>query len=129
MKRAFFNKQFAGLVAAYSMAQKLPEETQDVYWEMLKDMDEEDFAEAVKECLGDCKFFPTIAELGEAAFPAKQELGAGQIWTKNGWDYPMVKVTWQTQLARIKRKEELKAIKSDPLRPLIESLANAKAVK
>jgi len=69
MTRQFFNKQFAALVTAYVVAAKLTDEAQDVYWEMLKDMPEKDFAKAIKQVIATCKFFPTIAEIGEAVFP------------------------------------------------------------
>lgn len=67
MTRQFFNQQFAALVAAYTYAQKAPEVGQDVYWEMLHGIAEREFVHAVKSCLLTCKFFPTIAELAEAA--------------------------------------------------------------
>lgn len=66
MNREFFNEHFAALIAAYVYAQKAPEEGQDVYWEMLRDMPEANFSHAVRSCLAGCKFFPTIAELIEA---------------------------------------------------------------
>lgn len=67
MTRQFFNQQFAAMVAAYAYAQKAPEVGQDVYWEVLKGMSEREFAHGVRSCLLGCKFFPTIAEIAEAA--------------------------------------------------------------
>lgn len=71
MKREFFNKQFAALVNAYTISQKLSAEAQDVYWAMLERIPEQAFANGVRTCLGNNKFFPTIAELGEASLPTK----------------------------------------------------------
>jgi hypothetical protein len=69
VKREFFNQQFAALVSAYTIAQKLSDESQDVYWEMLKDIPEEKFAAGVRKCLAELKWFPTISELGNASLP------------------------------------------------------------
>jgi hypothetical protein len=71
MKRETFNKQFAVIVNAYTIAQKLSDEAQDVYWEMLKDIPEDKFLMGVRLCLATCKFFPTIHELGQASLPTK----------------------------------------------------------
>ena len=68
MTREFFNQHFAVLVNVFIAAQ-LTAEAQDIYWEMLKDIPQEKFGEGVKHCIATCKFFPTIAELGEASLP------------------------------------------------------------
>jgi len=77
MKRETFNKGFAALVTAYTISSKLSDESQDVYWEMLQGLDDAVFDRGVKACLADCKFFPTIAELGEACLPVN---GLGYNW-------------------------------------------------
>lgn len=68
MKRETFNLNFTALVKAFfHSGQKIDPETQDVYWEMLKDIRDEYFTAAVRFCLVECKFFPTIFELTEAS--------------------------------------------------------------
>lgn len=71
MTREFFNRQFAVLVMAYLPAQKLPDQTQDVYWTMLQGIPADKFSAGVKKCLAELKWFPTIHELGESSLPAK----------------------------------------------------------
>jgi hypothetical protein len=100
MKREFFNTQFAALMNAYTIAHKLGGEAQDVYWEMLKDIPEREFAYAVRYCLGSCRYFPTIAELGEAAFPTREELGP-----YNPYRYTEPRqVGWYEQVQRLQKK-------------------------
>ena len=99
MKREFFNRQFAALCAAYAISNKLSDESQDVYWELLQDISEKDFAVGVRACLASCKFFPTIAELGDASLPPLIESGPW-VQTKNGMDRMPVKIGWQKQIER-----------------------------
>ena len=96
MNRKFFNTQFAALVNAYTIAQKLSDESQDVYWEMLKDIPEDKFAVGVKECLGHCKFFPTIAELGAASLPPIRD----KMAPLPPIDHPWPTIDWREQLRR-----------------------------
>lgn len=97
MTRDFFNKQFAALVNAYTISQKLSDEAQDVYWEMLKDIPEKEFIDGVRHCLGACKFFPTISELGEASLPTISESAP-----YNPWIYTEPRqVRWQEQVTRL----------------------------
>lgn len=73
MKREFFNQQFAALVNAYAISNKLADESQDVYWTMLRGIPDDKFAAGVRRCLADLKWFPTIHELGEASLPKKMK--------------------------------------------------------
>jgi hypothetical protein len=98
MKRETFNRQFAALANAYLTAQKLAEETQDVYWQMLQDIPDERFVQGVQLCLARCKFFPTISELGEASLPTKM-----LRVPYNPYVYiEPIKVDWREQLDRLK---------------------------
>lgn len=92
MTRDFFNKQFLALWGAFLQSQKTVQETQDIYWEMLKDLPEHAFAAAVKKCLAESKFFPTIAELGDASLPEKPFIIRGQT------RFVTVYLTWWDQL-------------------------------
>ena len=101
MKREFFNQQFAALVSAYTISAKLSDESQDVYWSMLCEIPEDRFAEAVRKCLGNSKFFPTIAELGEASYPTIEEAAPYNAFV---YHEPR-KIGWQEQVRRhIERK-------------------------
>jgi len=71
MTRKFFNLQFAALWSAFSSAQKLPPEKQDLYWSRLQKIPEDKFYASVCLSLDSCRFFPTINELGDAALPPK----------------------------------------------------------
>ena len=103
MTREFFNTQFSALLAVYYYAQKMPDEGQDVYWEMLRDLPQEKFGAGVRKCLAECKFFPTIAELGEASLPAQTRLSDYMVLTKNGYDRVPLRVTWEQQVAELPR--------------------------
>jgi hypothetical protein len=106
MTREFFNKQFAALCAAYPTSSKLGDESQDVYWEMLKDIPEPIFAAGVRRCLASSKFFPTIAELGEASLPAKTVLSDYRVPTINGLDKVPVRIGWEQQIEEIVGKRK-----------------------
>lgn len=112
MKRDLFNEQFAALCNAYTIAKKISSESQDVYWEMLKDIPGEKFTQGVRECLASCKFFPTIAELGEASMPAITDYRT----PLPPIDKERPKMNWQVQLereaVRVVQRREL------PKRPL-----------
>jgi hypothetical protein len=69
MTRDVFNTQFTALVNAYTIASKLADESQDVYWTMLQDIPDEKFIAGVRKCLAELKWFPTINELGNASLP------------------------------------------------------------
>lgn len=103
MTREFFNQQFSALLAVYYYAQKMPDEGQDVYWAMLKDLPPDRFSAGVRKCLAECKFFPTIAELGEASLPAQTRLSDYMVLTKNGYDRVPLRVTWEQQVAELTR--------------------------
>src|SRR5689334_16564526 len=101
MKRDFFNQQFAALVNAYTISHQLSDESQDVYWEMLKEIPEPNFARGVKDCLASCKFFPTIAELGNASLPPVRDKKA----PIPPIDHPWPMLNWHQQIERAKAVE------------------------
>lgn len=102
MTREFFNQQFAALANAYVMAQKLPDETQDVYWTMLQKIPEDKFAAGVRHCLANCKFFPTIAELGNASIPKVKQLAPYNPYV---YTEPRT-LDWQEQIEQQERKQD-----------------------
>ena len=114
MNREFFNKQFAALVNAYSIARKLSDESQDVYWEMLKDINDEDFADGVKTCLAECRFFPTVAELGDASMPPIPDRKA----PLPPLDRERPKINWRVQLNRREEEKQIQLEKMQRRRQL-----------
>jgi len=102
MTREFFNRQFAAMMAVYTYAQKMPDEAQDVYWEMLRDVPEQAFQSGVRKCLAECKFFPTIAELGGASLPTKRKLGR-----YNPHGESIIELDWRAQVEEVRRQREL----------------------
>lgn len=104
MRREFFNQQFSAMLAVYTYAQKLPDEAQDVYWEMLKGIPEDKFHAGIRHCLATCKFFPTISELGEASLPTIERLAP---YNPHVHTEPR-KVNWQDQVKEIEFKERQK---------------------
>ena len=109
MKRQFFNQQFAALVSAYTIGQKISDETQDVYWEMLREISEDKFGTGVMRCLASCKYFPTIAELGHASLPPIRDNRA-QI---PAVDHPWPTINWHEQIRRMHGNKFLPHGKND----------------
>lgn len=102
MKRETFNTQFVAMASAYPhAADKITPEMQDVYWEMLKGIPDEKFIAGVRECLSRCKFFPTIAELGDASRPPRLERAPYNPYV---YQEPR-QVGWQEQLQRQERAQ------------------------
>ena len=98
MTREAFNIQFTALVNAYAYAaERVTPESQDVYWEMLKGIPDEQFKIGVRACLGSCKFFPTIAELGDASLPPVEERAPYNPFTYR----PPRLIGWREQVARL----------------------------
>jgi len=110
MTREFFNKQWAGLWAAFLPAQKIVDESQDVYWRMLKDLPEDKFAAGVQKWLAAGKFFPTIAKLGYTSFRNKN------ITARGSTRFHTVYLNWHEQLLQeesIKEKIRLLEDRTD----------------
>lgn len=102
MKRDTFNTCFAALVNGYAYAaERVTPESQDVYWEMLKGIPDKQFNQGVRKCLSTCKFFPTIAELGEASLPTKTRVGR---YNPYRYSEPQ-QITWQEQIREIEQKK------------------------
>ena len=96
MTKAFFTEQFAALVAAFLPSQRLSDVSQAVYWEMLQGIPEDKFANGVRKCLATCKFFPTIAELGDAALPKIKKLGPYNPYAES-----IVTLDWRDQVKEL----------------------------
>ena len=112
MTRETFNRGFAAFFNAYVYAQeRTTKESEGVYWIMLKDIPDNIFNQAVQNCLASCKFFPTIAELGEAAYPTILEPAP---YNSHVYHEPH-KINWQEQ---VKRQIKKKAIESEKEREL-----------
>lgn len=99
MTREFFNRQFLILVKAFLYAEKnIDLESQDIYWDMLKAIPEDKFAQGVRHCLATYKFFPTIAELGQASLPTIKQIIRAPYNPYNYTEPITVKIDWQQQL-------------------------------
>ncbi|MFQ5949672.1 MAG: hypothetical protein ACE5J1_03175 [Nitrospiria bacterium] len=104
MKKETFNINFAALLAGFPN-NKITQQTQDVYWLMLKDIPADWFDRGIKECLMKCTFFPSITELGRASVPI--EIGGGRINAYNyvkEYEIPWNK-TLEKHVLRIEGKE------------------------
>ena len=70
MTKAEFNESFNILFAAYIYSQeKVNPATQEAYWVVLCDVPSDIFQQGVKQCLVECKFFPSINEIVTKMFP------------------------------------------------------------
>jgi len=67
MDRQLFNESWLSLLAVFP-SDRITEHTQAVYFQQLQDIPDEIWAEAVKEAINDCRFFPTVNELGVFCF-------------------------------------------------------------
>ena len=106
MTRETFNLGYAALLAAYSISSKLGDQSQDVYWDILHAIPDDTFTAAVRKCLADCKYFPTIAEIGKAALPT------------NGLGY-----NWRQQIERKQRAKQERL--PDNMRKLIKGIGDS----
>lgn len=75
MKQEIFKTGWATLLNAFPNNNNTPE-TQKIYWQMLVTLYDEAFEDAIRICLNECKFFPTIAELREAGSRRSFDTGA-----------------------------------------------------
>ena len=101
MKRETFNLGFAALVNGYAYAaERVTPESQDVYWEMLKGIPDEKFNQGVRKWLSTGKFFPTIAELGQASLPTKTKLAPYNPYIS----HEPRQVTWTDQVSEIEQR-------------------------
>lgn len=71
MTRAEFAREMARLAAAYRT--DVSEATATLYFEILGGLDARDLADAVRDHVTCCKWFPQVAELFDAADTFKQE--------------------------------------------------------
>ena len=61
MDKTVFQQGMAYLSAAYS--KEITKETAAVYWDQLGNLQDEPFMVAVRQTVGHCRWFPTVAEL------------------------------------------------------------------
>lgn len=111
MNRDTFNRGFATLVNGYAYAQeRVTLENQDIYWAMLKDIPDELWLTGIQKCLADCKFFPSINEIGVACCGENEEV-IDPFAKLTPWIQPTKrKVTWQENLNQILKRPDLKAL-------------------
>ncbi len=72
MNQENFTKGWAMLLTLPNSERVTPA-SQDIYWEMLKDIPDAIWARGVKDCLREKTFFPTIHDLGVACFGERKE--------------------------------------------------------
>ena len=103
MNRETFNKGFAALLNhwSYAMDRTTPE-AEEIYWYMLQEVSDEKFTDAVFRCIGECDYFPGVAQLLKRIFPPYERLPA-----YNPWGDPKARpriVTPMDQLVELKRR-------------------------
>lgn len=102
MTRQEFNLGMAALFAAFSYAQdKTTKESEDVYFEMLKEIPGEVWNEGVKQCLKECTFFPTIHDLGVACYGETKEHVEDRcdpLRFKQNYQVTIEAVSWQENM-------------------------------
>lgn len=108
MTKQAFNLAWASLLNAFSgQAERMTGESQDVYWEILRNIPDDLWAKGVKECLANCKFFPSIHELGVACC-GEQRVISDPFAHLTPWiNPPTKKITWQENLEKFLEKNKL----------------------
>lgn len=126
MERKSFNKGFAALVNAFAHAQeRISPESQEIYWTILKDIPDDLWLEGVEGCLCDCKFFPSINELG-AACCGEQEIATDPFAHLTPWVKPATRrITWRENLDKIlSRKKSAAELDRGEAARLLQDLQN-----
>jgi hypothetical protein len=119
MKKENFNTGFAGLVNGYAYAgEKVPAATQDVYWAVLQDIPDDLWEAGVKKCLAECKFFPTIHELGVACLGEVKEHMEDRcdpLRSRQNYQVRIEGVSWTENLAKeLERRNPTVALPKQP---------------
>lgn len=103
MKSNEFGLAWASFLNAWP-ANKMTEQSQAVYWEVLRDIPSNLWAAGVRRVLAECRFFPTINEIGVACCGETPEhyVTREDPWrTKQVWTEKVERVTWRENLQRI----------------------------
>jgi hypothetical protein len=104
MTRQDFNKAMTALLAAFNYAQeKTTKESEDIYFEMLKDIPAAIWNEGVKKCLKESTFFPTIHDLGVACFGETvehMEDRCDPLRYRQNYQVRIEAVSWQENMAK-----------------------------
>lgn len=111
MNRQEFNSGFMALLTGFAYAEKKTNlQTEDLYFEMLKEIPVEVWNEGIKECLRELTFFPTIHDLGVACYGETKEHMEDRcdpLRFKQNYQVRIEAVSWQENMAREKRMDEL----------------------
>jgi len=86
MTREIFNVYWAALLNAFP-SDRITDHSQDVYWQMLQEIPDNLWEHGARRCLAECKFFPSISELGDFCLGEDYEYnprtgGRKLIWTE-----------------------------------------------
>ena len=120
MKREIFNLSWAALLNAFPNSDRVTDETQKLYFEMLGDIPDDIWQEGVKQCLRTLTFFPTIHDIGVACFGARKEEWVDKcdpLRERQNYREKVPAISWQENMARILERRGLIA----PERIAIES--------
>lgn len=105
MNRNEFNTGMAALLAGFAYAQdKTTRETEDVYYELLKDIPNDIWIAGVKKALATSTYFPSIRDLGVACFGETvehTEERCDPLRSKQNYQVRIPAVTWQENMQRV----------------------------
>lgn len=106
-----FTLGFAALVNAFVLTgHKVEPESRDIYFKLLSRIPDALWERAIKRCLVDCKFFPTIKEIGEAAVGAKNLLVEPpqeyNPWAGKRAPAAPLRLTWEEALDGLVRAQQ-----------------------
>ncbi len=115
MTRKEFNVLFVKLMQVFP-SDRVTEATQEVYWDTLGEIPLDIFQKGVEECFTNCKFFPTIYELGVVCFgeekggmvtkcdPWRRQQFYQQYVQPQSWRQRMIKVVAQKELGQMLKR-------------------------
>ena len=107
MTEDVFKLGLASLVNAFpNSSERITRESRDIYWELLRDIPNDLFERGIKKCMAECRFFPTVNDIGERALSDYTTISH-----RNNHVYiEPTKITWQEGLERSKRQETQRQI-------------------
>ena len=129
MTRDSFNNGMAALLNGFAYAvNKVTPESEDIYWDILKDTPSDIWDKGVRRALAECMFFPTIHELGVCCFgETKEHLEdrCDPLRFKQNYQVRVKAVSWRENMASVIAQREAKpALPGPVVRPRIAAFVS-----
>lgn len=110
MNQEYFNSAWAALINAFPNAERITDETQAIYWEMLKLIPDDIWQKGIQKCLRASTFFPTIHDIGVACFGEQKEEWVERTdpWRRQqNFREKIPGVSWQQRMEQVLRSRNI----------------------